>query len=133
MVIVSVCVACPVSDQSDCGNKILTKTGGDPVMTVTTRQQRLPCRCCCSFDTSIGGLVLSDQFLQIATYLDSDKVYGLGEHERQHFPHDMNWDKWGMWTRDQAVEVLTRDAAVQGLITKLSDKVCNTARQRATQ
>ena len=64
-------------------------------------------------------MVLSDQFLQIATYLDSDKVYGLGEHERQHFPHDMNWDKWGMWTRDQAVEVLARDVAVQGLITNI--------------
>ena len=50
-------------------------------------------------------MVLSDQFLQIATYLNSEKVYGFGEHERQHFPHDMNWDKWGMWTRDQAVTV----------------------------
>ena len=47
--------------------------------------------------------MLSDQFLQVATYLNSEKVYGFGEHERQHFPHDMNWDKWGMWTRDQAV------------------------------
>ena len=51
---------------------------------------------------------MSDQFLQIATYLDSPKLYGLGEHERQHFPHDMNWDKWGMWTRDQAVTVRNR-------------------------
>ena len=77
-------------------------------------------------------MVLSDQFLQIATYLDSDKVYGLGEHERQHFPHDMNWDKWGMWTRDQAVEVLARDVAYCARVDHkaISDKVCYAARRR---
>lgn len=61
--------------------------------------------CFDSLDTSIGGLTFSDQFIQFATYLDTAKVYGLGEHEHQTFPHDTNWVKWGMWTRDQAVTV----------------------------
>ncbi|EPB70957.1 glycosyl hydrolase, family 31 [Ancylostoma ceylanicum] len=32
------------------------------------------------FDTSIGGLIFADKFLQIATLLPSDVMYGLGEH-----------------------------------------------------
>ena len=31
------------------------------------------------FDSSLGGLTFSDQFLQIATILPSTNVYGLGE------------------------------------------------------
>jgi alpha-glucosidase (family GH31 glycosyl hydrolase) len=55
------------------------------------------------FDTSIGGLVLSDQFLQIATRLDSANVYGFGEHEHPSLKHDMDWVEWAMYARDQAV------------------------------
>lgn len=35
------------------------------------------------FDTSIGGLVFSDQFLQLATYLPSENMYGWGENTHQ--------------------------------------------------
>jgi alpha-glucosidase (family GH31 glycosyl hydrolase) len=55
------------------------------------------------FDTSIGGLVLSDQFLQISTKLDSSNVYGFGEHEHHSLKHDMDWVQWAMYARDQAV------------------------------
>jgi hypothetical protein len=58
-----------------------------------------------SFDTSIGGLILSDQFLQIVTKLDSSNLYGFGEHEHHTLRHDMNWKKWAMYSRDQAVSV----------------------------
>lgn len=35
------------------------------------------------FDTSIGGLIFSDQFIQIATYLPSENMYGWGENTHQ--------------------------------------------------
>ncbi|ELT99254.1 hypothetical protein CAPTEDRAFT_104310 [Capitella teleta] len=52
------------------------------------------------FDTSVGGLTFSDQFLQFSTYLNSANVYGFGEHEHHSFRHDMNFKTWPMWTRD---------------------------------
>lgn len=54
------------------------------------------------FDTSIGGLVIEDQFLQIATKLPNDtSLYGLGESEHHSFKHSMFWKKYGMYARDQ--------------------------------
>lgn len=35
------------------------------------------------FDTSLGGLIFSDQFLQLATYLPSENMYGWGENTHQ--------------------------------------------------
>lgn len=31
------------------------------------------------WDTSIGGLLYADKFIQIATFLPGDKIYGFGE------------------------------------------------------
>jgi len=56
------------------------------------------------FDTTIGGLILSDQFLQISTRLSSSNMYGLGEHEHTTLRHDMNWKTWAMYARDIAVQ-----------------------------
>jgi len=64
------------------------------------------------FDTSIGGLVFSDQFLQIATRLNTATVYGLGEHEHTSLRHDMNWKTWGMYSRDKEV---TNDVNLYGV------------------
>ncbi|XP_023324355.1 sucrase-isomaltase, intestinal [Eurytemora carolleeae] len=52
------------------------------------------------FDSSLGGLTFSDQFLQISTILPSSNFYGLGEQEQPSFKHDMNWKTWGMFARD---------------------------------
>uniref|UniRef100_A0A2C9KG08 P-type domain-containing protein n=1 Tax=Biomphalaria glabrata TaxID=6526 RepID=A0A2C9KG08_BIOGL len=54
------------------------------------------------FDIGVGpgGLVLSDQFLQITTKLPSTNVYGLGEHVHDHFKHEMN-KTWTSFARDQ--------------------------------
>jgi hypothetical protein len=57
------------------------------------------------FDTSVGGLIISDQFLQIATKLDSSNIYGFGEHEHASLRHDMNWRTWVMYTMGQTVKV----------------------------
>ena len=32
------------------------------------------------FDTSVGPMIFSEQFLQIASMLPSENIYGLGEH-----------------------------------------------------
>ncbi|XP_019573698.2 sucrase-isomaltase, intestinal [Rhinolophus sinicus] len=53
------------------------------------------------FDTSIGPLVYSDQYLQISTRLPSDYIYGLGEHIHKRFRHDLYWKTWPIFTRDQ--------------------------------
>lgn len=52
------------------------------------------------FDSSIGPLLFSDQFLQLSTHLPSANVYGLGEHVHQQYRHDMNWKTWPMFARD---------------------------------
>ncbi|XP_058412401.1 sucrase-isomaltase, intestinal [Diceros bicornis minor] len=53
------------------------------------------------FDTSIGPLVYSDQYLQISTRLPSEYIYGIGEHVHKRFRHDLNWKTWPIFTRDQ--------------------------------
>lgn len=53
------------------------------------------------FDTSLGGLTFSDQFLQISTKLPSDTLYGFGEHEHQTLAHSFDWETYGMYARDQ--------------------------------
>ncbi|KAK2496039.1 hypothetical protein MC885_013513, partial [Smutsia gigantea] len=54
------------------------------------------------FDTSIGPLVYSDQYLQISTKLPSEYMYGLGEHTHKRFRHDLYWKTWPIFTRDQS-------------------------------
>ncbi|XP_053456512.1 sucrase-isomaltase, intestinal [Nycticebus coucang] len=53
------------------------------------------------FDTSIGPLVYSDQYLQISTRLPSEYIYGIGEHIHKRFRHNLNWKTWPIFTRDQ--------------------------------
>ncbi|XP_036997134.2 sucrase-isomaltase, intestinal [Artibeus jamaicensis] len=53
------------------------------------------------FDTSIGPLVYSDQYLQISTKLPSEYIYGFGEHIHKRFRHDLYWKTWPIFTRDK--------------------------------
>ncbi len=54
------------------------------------------------FDTSIGGLVLNNQFLQIVTRLQSPHVYGFGENNHETLKHNVTERKiWGIFARDQ--------------------------------
>ncbi|XP_012510792.1 PREDICTED: sucrase-isomaltase, intestinal, partial [Propithecus coquereli] len=53
------------------------------------------------FDTSVGPLVYSDQYLQISTRLPSEYIYGIGEHIHKRFRHDLYWKTWPIFTRDQ--------------------------------
>lgn len=47
------------------------------------------------FDTSLGGLTFSDQFLQITTKLPSKNLYGIGENEQSSFRH--SFDKFPVY------------------------------------
>ncbi|KYO38599.1 hypothetical protein Y1Q_0023325 [Alligator mississippiensis] len=54
------------------------------------------------WDTSLGDLIFSKQYLQISTTVPSTSVYGFGEHEHLSFKHNMNFVTYGMFTRDQS-------------------------------
>jgi hypothetical protein len=53
------------------------------------------------FDTSLGGMILEDQFLQIRTRLASDRVFGFGENRHRSFKHNLNAGAVPMWTKDE--------------------------------
>ncbi len=54
------------------------------------------------FDTSLGGLVLNNQFLQIVTRLQSSHVYGFGENNHDTLKHNVTAKpSWGIFARDQ--------------------------------
>ena len=55
------------------------------------------------WDTGVGGLTFSNQFLQISTRLPSEYVYGFGENVHHSLKHDLNYRTWPMWSRDQPV------------------------------
>ena len=55
-----------------------------------------------SLDTGVGGLVLSEQFLQLSTKLPSSHLYGLGEHSRHTFRRQFQThNSWPAFARDQ--------------------------------
>jgi maltase-glucoamylase len=53
------------------------------------------------FDTSFGGFVYCDQFIQISTNLNAS-VFGFGENNHETLQHDVNYTSWGMFARDNA-------------------------------
>ena len=53
------------------------------------------------FDTSFGGFVYCNQFIQITTLLHSS-IYGFGENNHEAFKHDLNYRSWGIFARDNA-------------------------------
>ncbi|CDW53293.1 Gal mutarotas 2 and Glyco hydro 31 domain contain ing protein [Trichuris trichiura] len=50
-----------------------------------------------------SDLYVSDQFLQTSTRLPSSYIYGFGEHTAHNFKRDINWRRWPMWARDEAL------------------------------
>ena len=54
------------------------------------------------FDTSLGGIVLEDQFLQVKTKLPSDRIYGFGENRHRNFKRELNVGRFvPMWAKDE--------------------------------
>ncbi|XP_045686065.1 maltase-glucoamylase, intestinal-like isoform X3 [Phyllostomus hastatus] len=54
------------------------------------------------WETTLGGLIFSDQYMQMMTSVPSTSIYGFGEHEHPSFKHDMNYVRYGMFSRDQS-------------------------------
>lgn len=53
-------------------------------------------------NTSLGGLVLNNQFLQFVTRLQSKHVYGFGENNHDTLKHQVHErPSWGLFARDQ--------------------------------
>ncbi|XP_029818190.1 sucrase-isomaltase, intestinal [Manacus vitellinus] len=53
------------------------------------------------WNSALPTFTFSDMFIQISTRLASEYIYGLGESEKPTFRNDINWQTWGMFTRDQ--------------------------------
>lgn len=52
-------------------------------------------------DTSIGGLVMTNQFLQFVTYLPTTNLYGFGELMHRRLKHEFDFSTHAMFARDQ--------------------------------
>ena len=55
----------------------------------------------CRWDTSVGGFAFANQFLQISTRLPSENLYGMGENLHFSFRHNLDYQTWPLWSRDQ--------------------------------
>ncbi|XP_078419908.1 sucrase-isomaltase, intestinal [Cetorhinus maximus] len=53
------------------------------------------------WNSQVPGFTFTDQFIQISTQLPSQYIYGFGETEHRSFKHDLNWNTWGMFAKDQ--------------------------------
>ncbi|XP_076845359.1 maltase-glucoamylase isoform X2 [Brachyhypopomus gauderio] len=53
------------------------------------------------WDSTLPTFTFSDMFIQISTRLPSRNIYGFGETEHSSFRHDLNWQTWGMFSKDQ--------------------------------
>ncbi|NXQ19812.1 MGA protein, partial [Peucedramus taeniatus] len=53
------------------------------------------------WNSGLPTFTFSDMFIQISTRLASQYIYGFGESEHPTFRHNMSWNTWGMFTRDQ--------------------------------
>ncbi|XP_052438648.1 sucrase-isomaltase, intestinal-like [Carassius gibelio] len=53
------------------------------------------------WDSAVPGFTFSDQFLQISTRLPTEYVYGFGETEHPTYKHSLNFNKYGLFAKDQ--------------------------------
>ncbi|XP_042638461.1 uncharacterized protein LOC103207213 [Orycteropus afer afer] len=53
------------------------------------------------WDSQVLGFTFNDMFIRISTRLPSQYLYGFGETEHTAFRRDLNWNTWGMFSRDQ--------------------------------
>lgn len=72
------------------------------------------------WDTSIGGLLFSDQFLQIAAFLPSDHIYGLGENLHKTLKHTFTeYKTFGMFARGDPPNSIMELGETQNLYGKV--------------
>ncbi len=56
------------------------------------------------WDTSIGPIIYERLNRQISTKLPSENIYGMGENKHQSFKHNLNYQNWPVFGRDQGVD-----------------------------
>lgn len=56
------------------------------------------------WDTSLGPIIFDELNRQISTRLPSEYVYGFGENRHESFKHDLSYQNWPIWGRDEAPE-----------------------------
>lgn len=56
------------------------------------------------WDTSLGPILFEDQARLISTKLPSENIYGMGENRHESFKHNLNYQNWPVWARDEAPE-----------------------------
>ncbi|VDK18657.1 unnamed protein product [Anisakis simplex] len=57
------------------------------------------------WDTSIGGMLFADQYIQIAAFIGSSEIYGIGENTQQSLKHNLTiYSTWPMFARGQNPE-----------------------------
>lgn len=55
----------------------------------------------CSIDTSIGGLIYGDNFIQFVTHVATEDVYGIGENYQTEFKHNFDYKTYPLFARDR--------------------------------
>lgn len=52
----------------------------------------------------MGPLIFEELHKQISTRLPSRNIYGFGENRHESFKHDLNYQNWPIWGRDEGPE-----------------------------
>ncbi|CAD5221335.1 unnamed protein product [Bursaphelenchus okinawaensis] len=80
-------------------DRFIFNTSSNDVFTFTVTRESTGERI---WDTSIGGLIFGPKYIQLATLIPTDKIYGFGEHIHQTLQHDLKkYHTWPMFARDQ--------------------------------
>ncbi|KAE9546267.1 hypothetical protein FO519_010521, partial [Halicephalobus sp. NKZ332] len=60
------------------------------------------------FDTSLGGLLFADQYIQLSALLSTNQIFGFGENVHKTLMHDLSkYRTWGMFSRDAGPDAVT--------------------------
>jgi hypothetical protein len=56
------------------------------------------------WDTSLGPIIFENFHRQITTKLPSENIYGMGENMHTSFKHNLKYQNWPVFARDQIAE-----------------------------
>lgn len=91
----------PIDDSTPISSaeKLIVKSTNDPIFNFQIIRQSTGQKI---WDTTIGGLLFADQYIQIATILPSDKIYGFGDNVHGTLKHHFDrYLTYSMFARDQ--------------------------------
>uniref|UniRef100_A0AC34QMP2 P-type domain-containing protein n=1 Tax=Panagrolaimus sp. JU765 TaxID=591449 RepID=A0AC34QMP2_9BILA len=91
----------PIDDSTPIlsAEKLIVKSTNDPIFNFQITRQSTGQKI---WDTTIGGLLFADQYIQIATILPSDKIYGFGDNVHGTLKHHFDrYLTYSMFARDQ--------------------------------